>query len=273
MTCHIHCQWKFHSGHTCYLFQAAVYIITHVSIGVYFAGTFVAYQREEVACLVFRIFVEDPLHFISPFDMELLSCFSAAVRYIAVPEIRLAEKSHIYKTHPAEKETHQKHVAGKIEARRMVQVQRVYFTDRREMHSPFCGLVDARVYVFEWGFVVDDVFFHCPVIGGSQYSHVKRYCIGRKSVMSEPSFVSLDEFPGDVVEADAIAPIIFFEAVEGGSVGFGSADFAVLMELGNNVFHVIGQCVFACVFFKFGSNVPAGKRNVVGVQIVNDLPE
>ena len=129
MTCYIHCQWKFHPCHTCYLFQAAVYIITHVSIGVYFAGAFAAYQREEVACLVLRIFVEDSLHFVSPFDMELLSGFSAAVRYIAVPEIRLAEKSHIHKTHSAQKETHQKHVAGKIEPGKMAQVKCVYLAD------------------------------------------------------------------------------------------------------------------------------------------------
>ena len=73
-----------HPGDT---FQVVVYVIAGVSVGASFIESGITDDRKQVVALIFGVLIEYHLHFLCPFDYELLTGLAAAVGDIAVFEV------------------------------------------------------------------------------------------------------------------------------------------------------------------------------------------
>ena len=73
-----------HSGDT---FEIVVDVIAGVPVGTSFVCAGIADDRQKVVGGVFMVFVENHLHFLCPFDYELLAGLSATIGDIAVFEV------------------------------------------------------------------------------------------------------------------------------------------------------------------------------------------
>ena len=93
-------------SHAGYCLEIVVDVVACVEIGISLVDCVAAYDGEEIASAVFRIFVEQMLHLGCPFYHKLLTCLAASVSKIAVAQVALAQKRHVDEAHAAEYEAH-----------------------------------------------------------------------------------------------------------------------------------------------------------------------
>ena len=67
------------SYHLGYLFQVVVYVVAHVTVDTSLVGARILDDGEQVVGSVLRVLVKYHLHFLCPFDNQLLSCLATTV--------------------------------------------------------------------------------------------------------------------------------------------------------------------------------------------------
>ena len=90
----------------------------------------------------------------------------------------------------------------------------------RQRNSPFYGLFHAGVDMAEGLAVVNDFFFHCPVVDGAQYAHVEGCGVGSVATAFQVSLVRFHGFCCQRVKHDVVPVAETAEAVECGPIGF-----------------------------------------------------
>ncbi len=100
-----------------YLFQIVVDIVAGISVGATLIRAGIPYDGQKVVGNVFKVFVEYELHFLSPFNRQMLPGLATAVGNVAVSEVGLAQIGHIDEAHSTQYETHHEYIAGVIESR------------------------------------------------------------------------------------------------------------------------------------------------------------
>ena len=75
------------SYHVGYLFQVVVDVVAHVAVGASLVGTGVLDNGEQIVSGIFWVLVKYHLHFLCPFDYQLLVGLAAAIGDVAVFEV------------------------------------------------------------------------------------------------------------------------------------------------------------------------------------------
>ena len=103
------------ADHSGYGFQVVVDVIAYVAVGASLVGAGITDDGQQVFAFVLGVLVKNHLHFLSPFDDELLIGLATAVGDISVFEVSFFQKCHIDKTHSPEIKAHKKHIAGVVQ--------------------------------------------------------------------------------------------------------------------------------------------------------------
>ena len=146
---HVEGQRDRDSDHFGYAFEIVVDVVASVAVGVSLVGAGIADYRQKIVGGVFRVLVENHLHFLCPFDYKLLAGLAAAVSDVAVFEVCLLQESHVDEAHASEIKTHQEHIAGVVECRSQRQVQCFDFLDDSQRQCSFDSLVNSGIYFSE----------------------------------------------------------------------------------------------------------------------------
>ena len=106
MTSDVKGQRDLDSYHLGYLLQVVVDVVAHVAVSTSLVGTGILDDGQQVVGGVFGILVEYHLHFLCPFDYQLLTGLAAAIGDVSVFEVRLFQERHVDEAHSTEIETH-----------------------------------------------------------------------------------------------------------------------------------------------------------------------
>lgn len=254
-----------------YSFQVVVDVVAGVAVGTARVDSGIADDGQQIVAGVLGVFVEYFLHLFRPFDDQLLAGLAAAVCDVAVLEVTLSQKRHIYEAHSPEIKAHKEHIAGVVERRSQRQIQCLNFLDYRHRQRAFDCLVNARIDVAERIAVLDDIVLNRPVIDGTEYSGVEGYCIESNPTALVPCLVCLHYPGGNAVEHYVLAASELLEAVERGLVGFGRSGLSVLFQFGDDTLHEVEQGVFMCVAVELVDYIVCGVNQTVGIQFSVNL--
>lgn len=130
-------------------FQVSVDIVAYVAVGASFVGARLPDYGQQIVSMVFWIFVQKSLHFGGPAYDEFLAGFVAPIDNAPVRKVGFLEKCHVDEAHPAQIETHQKHVSGEIKRGLQRQVERLYFPYNRQINGSLYCLVYSCVHMTE----------------------------------------------------------------------------------------------------------------------------
>ena len=227
------------SYHLGYLFQVVIDVVAHVAVGASLVGAGILDDRKQVIGCVLWILVEYHLHFLCPFDNQLLTGLTTAIGDVSVFEVRFFEKCHVDETHSTEVETHQEHIASIVKRGIEGQVQCFDFLDDRQRQGSFNRLVNSGIDVLEWIAVFYDVIFDGTVIDRTEYAGVKRDSVWGYTSTFMPCLVSLHYPRGEAVKHYVLILSELFETVERRLVGLGSSDLAVLFEFYDDTLHKV----------------------------------
>ncbi len=133
---------------------------------------------EEKVAFILRIFVENVLHFLGPFDGQFLACLASFVGDVAISEIFLLEECHIDKTHATEHETQDEHIPCEVEMWDEPEIMVCHLLDDFQWNSPLNGLVNSSIHMAEGLSVFDNIVFDSPVVDGTQDSDIEGAGIG-----------------------------------------------------------------------------------------------
>lgn len=271
MTCDVEGQRDGDTDHSGYAFQIVVDVVAGVSVGASLVDAGIADYGQKIVRGVFRVFVENHLHFLGPFDYELLAGLAATIGYVAIFKVCLFQESHVYEAHSPEIEAHQEHIAGEVECRSKRQVQRLDFLDNRQRQGTFDRLVDSGIDVAERISVLDDVIFDRTVIDSPQDASIERYGIGCYASAFMPCLVSLHYLGGEAVEHYVLVFAELLETVERGLVCLGSPDFAILFQFGDDALHEVEQRVFMRVAVELVDYIIGSVCQAIGFQFPVNL--
>ena len=159
-----------HSGNT---FKAMVDVVAGVAVGATLVESGIADNGQQVVALVFEVLVLYHLHFLRPFDDELLACLAATIGDVAVFEVSLFQESHVDEAHSSEIKAHKEHITCIVECRSQGQVQCLDFLDDSKGKRTFDRLVNSGIDMAERIAVLNDVVLDRTVINGTKDAGVK----------------------------------------------------------------------------------------------------
>ncbi len=102
------------TDHSGYGFQVVIDVVANVAVGASLVGAGITDDGQQVFAFVLWILVKDHLHFLSPFDDELLTGLATSIGDISVFEICFFQKCHVNETHSPEKKAHEEHITSEI---------------------------------------------------------------------------------------------------------------------------------------------------------------
>lgn len=251
-----------HSGDA---FQVVVDVVACVAVGGALVDSSIADDGQQVVAIVLGILVEDSLHLLCPRYDQLLAGLAAPICDITVFEVGLFQKSHVDETHTSEIEAHKKHISGIVQSGRQRKVECLDFTENGQRQCTFYGLVHSCIDVPEWIAVLDDVILHCTVIYRTKDAGVEGDGVRGDSPFFLPCLITLHYFRGNAVQHDVFILSVLFEAAERGLVGFGSADFAVLFQLGYETLHVVEQGIFMRIAVELVDHIGGCVCQTIGI--------
>lgn len=251
MAGHIESQRECEAEFLRYGFEAIVDSVCGVSVCGSLVAEGLADDWEQIVAFVFGIFVEELLHFARPFYYELLPRLVAAIDYSAVFQVGFFEESHVDEAHAAQIEAHQEHVAGVVEAGRLLQVEILDFAQDGYGQCAFHGFVHTGEHVAERLSILSDVFFHGAIVEGAQYPHIEGDSVRHHTSGSQPCLVGLHGLGVQGVEHNVAALSGVFEAVKGRQMRLGGAYAAGLPETDYGDFHIVEKRIFFAIAGEF----------------------
>lgn len=87
MTGNVEGERNCYTDHSGYGFQVVVDVVAYVAVSASLVGSGIADDGQQVVALVLGVLVKNHLHFLSPFDDELLTGLATAVGDISVFEV------------------------------------------------------------------------------------------------------------------------------------------------------------------------------------------